>query len=63
MFKLRFPSGATLELGHCMSGIYEGTLYIWPEDLDSLLEITQKEKEQNDNPMSRTAEHDRDKDS
>jgi len=66
MFKLKFPSGATLKFIGTNPNVlptnetFDGTLYIWPEDLEPLLEITQREKEQNDNPMSRESEQNRD---
>jgi hypothetical protein len=34
MFKLKFPSGATVEFSKS-DGEFHGTLYIWVEDLES----------------------------
>lgn len=64
MFKLKFPSGAVLVFKGGHSGVstdrYEGTLYIWPEDIEPLLECL--EREQNESSMSRE-QHARDKNS
>lgn len=65
MFRLKFPSGAVLEMGigkTISETEYQGTLYIWPDDLDALLEIAEQEKDKlNDNPVPRTEKHNRNK--
>lgn len=42
MFKLRFPSGAVVQMNNG-SLSYDGTLYIWAEDLEPLLDMVHKE--------------------
>lgn len=42
MFRLKFPSGAVLELGKSDKS-YQGMLYIWLEDIEPLQEIVNKE--------------------
>jgi len=55
MFRLKFPSGAKLELGDC-NRMFEGTLYIWDDDLEPLLEIL-KEELRDVAPNSRTEQN------
>lgn len=43
MFKLHFPSGRVIVLAKSQPQ-YEGMLYIWPEDLDPLLDIINEER-------------------
>lgn len=51
MFNLKFPSGSTITFGESKPDDkeeYQGTLYIWLEDLEPLVELEQEQKDKED---------------